>query len=235
MPSQDDRKTAARKAGAKKDKSKKSVAERAMEAVTAAASLVPMGDDESERRLRALADNRIAIEGVEPEIDGGRFAAKTMCRRGLSGRGRHLQRWPRHHRGRASHPQARRKRVVRDADGVRGERPLDRRDPLHRDRPARIHADRLARPVRDVAQRCRQEGRGRPERVARNRGRPPPRRIRGRAPGRRSCSRRAAKSAAALRGGRRAGQAGAADVGRNRNADEARRPAHQPQPLRARA
>lgn len=29
-------------------------------------------------RLRALADQRIAIEGIDPEIDGGRFPAKTV-------------------------------------------------------------------------------------------------------------------------------------------------------------
>ena len=33
----------------------------------------------SESRLRRLAEARIAIEGVEPEIDGGRFPAKTIA------------------------------------------------------------------------------------------------------------------------------------------------------------
>jgi len=40
-------------------------------------SAVPRPDD----RMLALARNRVAIEGVEPEIDGGRFAAKTVVGR----------------------------------------------------------------------------------------------------------------------------------------------------------
>ena len=37
------------------------------------------GHGDSESRLRALAAQRIAIEGVSIEIDGGRFAAKAVA------------------------------------------------------------------------------------------------------------------------------------------------------------
>jgi starch synthase (maltosyl-transferring) len=33
----------------------------------------------SDARLKTLAQNRIAIEGVDPAIDGGRFAAKGVA------------------------------------------------------------------------------------------------------------------------------------------------------------
>jgi starch synthase (maltosyl-transferring) len=38
----------------------------------------PADRDEDLERLTALAANRIAIEGVDPEIDGGRFPAKSV-------------------------------------------------------------------------------------------------------------------------------------------------------------
>ncbi|WP_102960179.1 alpha-1,4-glucan--maltose-1-phosphate maltosyltransferase [Mangrovicella endophytica] len=42
----------------------------------ATASFRPARDPQSEAELRHLAESRLAIEGVEPEIDGGRFAVK---------------------------------------------------------------------------------------------------------------------------------------------------------------
>ena len=45
-------------------------------------------------RLAALAEARLAIEGVSIEIDGGRFPAKVVAGRPARDRSRHLRRRP---------------------------------------------------------------------------------------------------------------------------------------------
>jgi starch synthase (maltosyl-transferring) len=45
---------------------------------SAATTPAPSGNTASLERLNALAASRIAIEGIDPEIDGGRFSAKTV-------------------------------------------------------------------------------------------------------------------------------------------------------------
>ena len=69
------------------------------------------GRSEAERasldRLHRLAGSRVAIEGVSPEIDGGRFPP-SGGRRPLRRRGRHLLRRARQDRRGAPHPPRRR-------------------------------------------------------------------------------------------------------------------------------
>ncbi|WP_244639634.1 alpha-1,4-glucan--maltose-1-phosphate maltosyltransferase [Aureimonas endophytica] len=46
--------------------------------------LSPVAEDETDQALMALAANRVVIEGVSPEIDGGRFAAKRYAGEALT-------------------------------------------------------------------------------------------------------------------------------------------------------
>jgi starch synthase (maltosyl-transferring) len=122
------------------------------------------------RTSRQLARHRIAIEAVTPEIDAGRFAAKGVEGRPVEDHGRRLRRRPRGHRRRRAAPERRQPGRHGGADDACGQRPLARRRGAGRHRYAPLHHRRLARPLRDVAPRHREEGRGRAGRVGRDRG-----------------------------------------------------------------
>jgi starch synthase (maltosyl-transferring) len=127
----------------------------------------------AEARLSALAADRVAIERVSPELDGGRFPVKRVVGDVLDRRGRHLRRRPRQAgRGRPL-PGAGGRGVARGADALRRQRPLGRRLPAHRQHPLPLHGRGLARPVRLLAGRDHQEARReRADRARADRGPP---------------------------------------------------------------
>ena len=71
------RKPAGRKASAKSSGAEAGVAKAADDALS-------RGDEASLASLRALAENRVAIENVQPTVDGGQFPAKVVAGRAVT-------------------------------------------------------------------------------------------------------------------------------------------------------
>ncbi len=173
---------------------------------------------------RALAADRIAIEAVDPEIDGGRFAAKTVVgaqfvvEADIFGDGHDVVDAALLTRPSANSEEwAESPMEFVENDRWRGSVTFSEIG------TAPLYADRLARPVRDLASGRRQEGGGRPERLAGDRGGP----AHGRRGGRARQSRAGAQGSCAiscerLDACRRRRQAFAADGGRHGGADEDR-------------
>ena len=124
--------------------------------------------------LDELAANRIAIERVHPELDGGRFPAKRIV-------GDMLEIWADIFGDGHDKLQARIKYrtvdgggLVGSADGVLRQRPLDRAHPPHAECRLSLHRRSLARPVRQLARRSHQEARRRAGSAPGAGGRPRP-------------------------------------------------------------